>query len=62
MYDVSVNSFTSVAVPKYFLPAAFAELWRPLPEGVEVGFPAGAVVGAVVGGGGGGGGGADDEP
>lgn len=34
---MSVNSLVSVAVPKYFLPAATAALFRPEPEGVLVG-------------------------
>ena len=37
MYCASVNSLTSVAVPKYFLPAALAEGLRPEPDGVPVG-------------------------
>lgn len=33
MYAASENSLVSEAVPKYFLPAAFAVVSRPEPEG-----------------------------
>lgn len=34
---MSVNSLVSVAVPKYFFPAATAALFKPEPAGVLVG-------------------------
>ncbi len=45
MYAVSVNSLVSEAVPKYFLPAAFATVSSPEPDGAgEPPPPDGALV------------------